>query len=87
VVSGDTGVAHLAYAFGTPSVTLFGPVDPAQWGPPVDGPHAVLGGRKPDDTGGDLFADEPDPVLLDITPGDVMRVATALPSRRLVPAH
>ena len=45
VVSGDTGIAHLAYAFGTPSVTIFGPVDPAQWGPPPDGPHAVLGGR------------------------------------------
>ncbi|MFF0152130.1 glycosyltransferase family 9 protein [Micromonospora sp. NPDC005203] len=43
VVSGDTGVAHLATGFGTPSVVLFGPVPPAHWGPPVDRPrHRVL---------------------------------------------
>ncbi|GAA1625286.1 glycosyltransferase family 9 protein [Georgenia ruanii] len=38
VVCGDTGVAHLATALGTPSVLLFGPVSPAAWGPAVD-PH------------------------------------------------
>jgi ADP-heptose:LPS heptosyltransferase len=36
VVCGDTGVAHLATAYGTPSVVLFGPVSPALWGPPPD---------------------------------------------------
>src|SRR5690606_17477006 len=36
VVCGDTGVGHLATAVGTPSVLLFGPVSPAQWGPPPD---------------------------------------------------
>ncbi|MCG5463907.1 glycosyltransferase family 9 protein [Micromonospora sp. MED01] len=43
VVSGDTGVAHLATGYGTPSVVLFGPVAPAHWGPPPDRPrHRVL---------------------------------------------
>ena len=34
VLCGDTGVAHLAPAFGIPSVVLFGPVPPSEWGPP-----------------------------------------------------
>lgn len=43
VVSGDTGVAHLATGYGTASVVLFGPVSPARWGPPADRPrHRVL---------------------------------------------
>lgn len=44
VVSGDTGVAHLATGYGTPSVVLFGPVPARRWGPPPDRPrHRVLG--------------------------------------------
>ncbi len=72
VVCGDTGVAHLASAFGTPSVVLFGPVDAAQWGPPP-GPHIALGdatGRR-----GDPFAAEPDPALEAIEVVDVLRAA------------
>jgi ADP-heptose:LPS heptosyltransferase len=43
VVSGDTGVAHLATAYGTASVVLFGPVPPARWAPPTDrDQHRVL---------------------------------------------
>jgi ADP-heptose:LPS heptosyltransferase len=44
VVSGDTGIAHLATGYGTASVVLFGPVPAAHWGPPPDRPwHRVLG--------------------------------------------
>lgn len=42
VVSNDTGVAHLATAYGTPSVVLFGPQPPARWGPPQNGHHIAL---------------------------------------------
>ncbi|HEX5510669.1 MAG TPA: glycosyltransferase family 9 protein [Actinomycetales bacterium] len=38
LLSGDTGVAHVATARRTPSVVLFGPTPPSQWGPAVD-PH------------------------------------------------
>jgi len=39
VVSGDTGIAHLATAYRRPSVVLFGPVPPRRWGPPPDRPY------------------------------------------------
>jgi ADP-heptose:LPS heptosyltransferase len=83
VVSGDTGIAHLAWAFGTPSVTLFGPVDPAQWGPPPGGPHLVLG----DGTArrGDPFAEDPDPALLAVGVGDVLQAAERAQRRAAEP--
>lgn len=43
VISNDTGVGHLATAYGTPSVVLFGPTHPSVWGPPADRrPHVPL---------------------------------------------
>jgi ADP-heptose:LPS heptosyltransferase len=43
LLSGDTGVAHLATAHRIPSVLLFGPTPPSQWGPSVDAHlHTVL---------------------------------------------
>jgi len=70
VICGDTGVAHVATAYGTPSVLLFGPVSPGLWGP-RRGPHRVLWhGRT-----GDTFADEPDPGLLRITEDEVLDAA------------
>ena len=45
VVSGDTGLMHVAIALGRPSVHVFGPTNPATWGPRF-GPHVTL--RAPD---------------------------------------
>lgn len=77
VVCGDTGVGHLASAYRTPSVLLFGPTPPARWGPPESGPHAVL--WRGQDVG-DPWGREPDPALLAITVADVL-AATDLVER------
>ncbi len=45
VVSGDSGVAHLASAYRVPSVTVFGPESPLRWGPPPDPRHRIVRGR------------------------------------------
>lgn len=74
VVCGDTGVAHLASAYATPSVVLFGPVSPTLWGPPADGPHTVLWHG---DGTGDPHALETDPALLRITAEEVTAAARA----------
>jgi ADP-heptose:LPS heptosyltransferase len=71
VVSGDTGIAHLAVAFGTPSLTLFGPVAPDEWGPPPAGRHRALWrGRRGDPHGAvvdpGLYAIEADEALLEL---------------------
>ncbi|MEU7474857.1 glycosyltransferase family 9 protein [Lentzea sp. NPDC042327] len=70
VICGDTGVAHVATAYGTPSVLLFGPVPPQLWGP-RHGPHLVLWHGST----GDTFAAEPDPGLLRITVDEVLEAA------------
>jgi ADP-heptose:LPS heptosyltransferase len=77
VLSGDTGMAHLAAAFGTPAVTLAGPVPPALWGPPPRPRHRVLWAGEPGQYG-DPHASEPDPRLLAITPADVIAAAEAV---------
>ena len=33
VISGDSGPAHIAAAFGIPTLAIFGPTDPARWAP------------------------------------------------------
>ena len=77
VVCGDTGMAHLASAYATPSVVLFGPTSPARWGPPECGPHVALATRRVGD--GDPHGDDVDPALLEIS---VEQVVTAV-SRQL----
>ncbi len=72
VVCGDTGVAHLASAFGTPSVVLFGPTPPYRWGPPACGPHSTLWHGT---DVGDPHGLRPDPALLEIRVGEVVDVA------------
>jgi ADP-heptose:LPS heptosyltransferase len=80
VLSGDTGLAHLAAAFGTPAVTLAGPVPPRLWGPPPRPWHRVLWAGLE----GDPHAAQPGPGLLAITPTQVIAAATELlvPYRR-----
>lgn len=69
VVCGDTGVGHLATALRRPSVLLFGPTSPADWGPPGDRPwnRVLWSGRR-----GDPHAARPDPGLLRIQVSDVL---------------
>lgn len=68
VVCGDTGIAHLATAFGTPSVVLFGPTAPHHWGPPADSPqHRTLWAGS----AGDPHGATPDQGLLSIGVEDV----------------
>jgi ADP-heptose:LPS heptosyltransferase len=74
VVTGDTGTAHLASAFRTPSVVLFGPTPPAWWGPPP-GPHVALWhGAEP----GDPWGERPDPALLRIGAHEVLAAVDGL---------
>jgi ADP-heptose:LPS heptosyltransferase len=75
VICGDTGIAHLATAYGTRSVVLFGPVSPEHWGPPPErSQHIALWAG----TTGDTFADRPDPGLLRITTDEVIIAAEQL---------
>ena len=75
VVSGDTGVAHLATALDRPSVLLFGPSSPARWGPwPGVGTHRVLwAGRT-----GDPCAAVIDPGLLRIEADEMIEALDGL---------
>ncbi|MFI9485406.1 glycosyltransferase family 9 protein [Promicromonospora sp. NPDC052451] len=73
LVSTDTGVAHLATAYGTPSVTLFGPTPPALWGPLIDRDrHVVVWLDEPGAAPRDANADRLDPALARLTAADVV---------------
>lgn len=74
VISGDTGMSHLASAYARPSVTLFGPVSPSEWGPPRDPRHQVLWEGAPGYRG-DPHASRTDPALGAITVDAVYEAA------------
>jgi ADP-heptose:LPS heptosyltransferase len=69
VVSGDTGVAHLASAYERPSVVLFGPASPRIWGPPRKPVHAALWHGSAER---EVQTHVPDPALLAITVPEVL---------------
>jgi ADP-heptose:LPS heptosyltransferase len=86
VVSGDTGVAHLATAYRRPSVVLFGPVSPALWGPPSRGGrggplHVVLWHGEVHAGAGDPWGTELDPALAAITVEEVTAALDGLLAR------
>lgn len=72
LVCGDTGVGHLATAYGTRSVLLFGPTSPRRWGPVIDAElHRVLWhGRQ--DAPGDPHGAVLDPALASIEVSEVL---------------
>lgn len=76
VVSADTGAAHLASAYGVPSVVIFGPAPPEEWGPPPGGPHIVL--TDASQRLGETFSSQPDPALLAVTAASVVAAARSL---------
>ncbi len=84
VISGDTGMCHLAAASRRPSVALFGPTPPSEWGPPAHQRHQVLWPAAPRYRG-DPLAEQIDPVLAAVTVPDVLEAArralTANPAR------
>lgn len=69
VISGDTGIAHVAFNYRIPSVTLYGPVSPGAWGPPSDFRHQALfhGDGRGDPHGRDV-----DPALLRVSCDEVL---------------
>lgn len=77
VISCDTGPAHLATAFGTPSLTLFGPTSPEQWGPPKGDLHQVIWNGRSGPPNGDV----PAAGLLEIGVDDVLDAVDRLPRR------
>ncbi|WP_153504490.1 glycosyltransferase family 9 protein [Cumulibacter manganitolerans] len=82
VVSADTGIAHLATAYGVRSVVLYGPVSPSLWGPIIDlDRHTVLWHGTEDSPPGDPHGTECDPLLARL---DVEEVAAAVTAQLLM---
>lgn len=85
VVTGDTGVAHLATAYGVPSVTIFGPASLKRWGPPELDRHRVVRGHGKAPLASDVEVDQvleevQDLLSLPYRPGAVQRHPAYLPA-------
>lgn len=76
VVTADTGAGHLASAYGRPSVVIFGPAPPEEWGPPPGGRHVVLTDARV--RKGDTFSEAPDPAMLAVSSTAVISAARDL---------
>ena len=84
VVCGDTGVAHLATAFGVPSVVLFGPTPPTLWGPPPwERRHLALWTGRSGDPHGQTVHEG----LMQIATEEVIDCAHRLLSEASAPSH
>ncbi|HEX8347054.1 MAG TPA: glycosyltransferase family 9 protein, partial [Actinoplanes sp.] len=86
LISGDTGIGHLATAYRTPSVLLFGPVPPRRWGPPPRPYHrAIWHGTRADH--GDAAGPQVHPALLAVGADEVLAAAVeVLAAAEEVPA-
>jgi ADP-heptose:LPS heptosyltransferase len=77
LISGDTGIAHLATAYRTPSVVLFGPMSPARWGPPPRPYHRVIWHGTHSEPG-DSIEPVVHPALLAVSVAEVIAVADSV---------
>lgn len=76
LISGDTGIAHLATAYRTPSVVLFGPMSPGRWGPPPRPYHRVIWHGTHSEPG-DSIEPVVHPALLAVSVEEVMAVVNS----------
>lgn len=80
MVGNDSGITHLATATGVPTVALFGPTDPAVWGPRGGRVQIIWGDRCiQGDAGLQTWAASP-PVFPEMTDIPVSRVIYAVDS-------
>lgn len=72
LICGDTGVAHVGTAVGTPSVLLFGPTPPSHWGPAIDRDRHLVLWHGTSGYRGDPHGTDVDPALDRISAGEVL---------------